>query len=565
VSVGTSGQGDPLIGRRIQSYVVQRKLGEGGMGAVYEMLHPGIGKRLALKVLHAEFAKKESIVQRFFAEARAVNQIGHPNIVDIINYDLLEDGSAFIMMEFLDGVSLSRYIHERGPMTPAEMAEIILPMADALAAAHHQGITHRDLKPDNVQLVPRHGNPRYVKLLDFGIAKLASATTAGPEASVTKTGQVMGTPTYMSPEQAMGRTKEIDYRTDVYALGIIMYQMLTGDVPFNADSIGDLMLMHLQQTPPALQYRRADLPPVWNDIIQICLAKSREHRFGSMRELQDAIRAGLAGQAVARAPQPIGPHGTVAMGPPGSYAPSTGPYGTAPTTPGADRTAPPGGYPGTAPGSVPGTGPGSYPGAGPGSVPGTGPGSVPGTGPGSYPGAGWQAVPTTSSTGGSGRPRKWLLPALLGVLVAGGAATAAVLASGGSAPAAVVNDAASPDAAAAVAPAIDATPAVPDATAADAAVPDAMPVDPRPDRPPPEDGEREARGKTGTVRVSAIPWANVTINGKRYGQTPVTATVPAGKRLKVQAVNPELGTRQSETVIVGEGETKTVRFSMSGT
>jgi hypothetical protein len=543
--VGTSGQGDPLIGRRIQSYVVQRKLGEGGMGAVYEMLHPGIGKRLALKVLHAEYAKKESIVQRFFAEARAVNQIGHPNIVDIINFDQLEDGSAFIMMEFLEGMSLSRYIQQRGPMTPPEMAEVILPMADALAAAHHQGITHRDLKPDNVQLVPRHGNPRYVKLLDFGIAKLSAAASTGPEASGTKTGQVMGTPTYMSPEQAMGRTREIDHRTDVYALGIIMYQMLTGDVPFNADSFGDLMLMHLQQTPPALQYRRPDLPPVWNDIIQICLAKSREHRFGSMRELQDAIRAGLAGQALARAPQPIGPHGTVAMGPPGSYAPSTGSYGTAPTTPGADRTAPPGGYPGTAP---------------PGSVPGTGPG----TGPGSYPGAGWQAVPPTSSTGVSGRSRRWLLPALLGVLVAGGAATAAVLASGGDpAPAAVISDAAAPDAVAA-APALDAAPAEPDAAAPDAAAPDATPVDPRPDRPPSDDGEREARGKTGTVRVSAIPWANVTINGKRYGQTPVTATVPAGKRLKVQAVNPELGTKQNETVIVGEGETKTVRFSMSG-
>src|SRR5690349_5608665 len=134
-----------MIGRRIQSYVVQRKLGEGGMGAVYEMLHPGIGKRLALKVLHAEYAKKEPIVQRFFAEARAVNQIGHPNIVDIINFDTLEDGSAFIMMEFLEGTSLSRYIQQRGPMSPGEMADVILPVCDALAAAHGHGITHRDL------------------------------------------------------------------------------------------------------------------------------------------------------------------------------------------------------------------------------------------------------------------------------------------------------------------------------------------------------------------------------------------------------------------------------------
>jgi eukaryotic-like serine/threonine-protein kinase len=535
--VGTSGQGDALIGRRIHGYVVQRKLGEGGMGAVYEVLQPGIGKRLALKVLHAEYAKKDPIVQRFFAEARAVNQIGHPNIVDILNYDQLEDGTYFILMEFLEGVSLARYIQQRGPMTPPEVAEIILPMADALAAAHHHGIVHRDLKPENVQLVDRHGNPRYVKLLDFGIAKLSSSSSpdaAGGMAgtSGTKTGQVMGTPTYMSPEQAMGRTKEIDHRTDVYALGIIMYQMLTGDVPFHADSFGDLMLLHLQQTPPALQYRRPDLPPVWNDIIQICLAKSREHRFGSMRELADAIRAALAGQPLARPPQPIGPHGTVALGP-APYVPSS--YASAaPTAPGADRTAPSGGYPATAPGSYPGTGPGTG------------------------PGAAWQAVPPAST--GVSRPRRWLLPALLAAVVSGGVATAAILATrGNGAPAAAVAiDAAAPP---------DATP--PDAAIAppDAAVvaapPDATVVDPRPDRPPPDD-EREARGKTGTVRVSAIPWANVTINGKRYGQTPVTATVPAGKRIKVQAVNPELGTRQSETVIVGDGETRTVRFTMSG-
>jgi serine/threonine-protein kinase len=524
------------------------------------VLQPGIGKRLALKVLHAEYAKKDAIVQRFFAEARAVNQIGHPNIVDILNYDQLEDGTYFILMEFLEGVSLARYIQQRGPMTPPEVAEILLPMADALAAAHHHGIVHRDLKPENVQLVDRHGNPRYVKLLDFGIAKLSSGSSpdaAGGMAgtSGTKTGQVMGTPTYMSPEQAMGRTKEIDHRTDVYALGIIMYQMLTGDVPFHADSFGDLMLLHLQQTPPALQYRRPDLAPVWNDIIQICLAKSREHRFGSMRELADAIRAGLAGQPLARPAQPIGPHGTVALGP-APYVPSSYPS-AAPTAPGADRTAPSGGYPATAPGSYPGTGPG------------TGPGSA------------WQAVPPAST--GVSRPR-WLLPAVLAALVSGGAATAAILATrGNGAPAATVAiDAAVPPTATAAVPptataavpptataavpptataAVPPTATVPDA--AMAAPPDAAVIDPRPDRPPPND-EREARGKTGTVRVSAIPWANVTINGKRYGQTPVTATVPAGKRIKVQAVNPELGTRQSETVIVGDGETRTVRFTMSG-
>src|SRR6476659_10144052 len=164
------------------------------MGAVYELVHPTIGKRQALKVLHAEYAKKSAIVDRFFAEAKSVVTIGHPNIVDITDFATLDDGTAYIVMEFLEGQSLAGYVKQRGPMQPEELAAIVLPICDALAAAHSHGIVHRDLKPENVHLIPRPDNPRYVKVLDFGIAKLAPSDHAG--VPMTKTGQVMGTPMY---------------------------------------------------------------------------------------------------------------------------------------------------------------------------------------------------------------------------------------------------------------------------------------------------------------------------------------------------------------------------------
>ncbi|HET6611627.1 MAG TPA: serine/threonine-protein kinase, partial [Kofleriaceae bacterium] len=166
---------DPLIGQLVGSYSVVRKLGEGGMGDVYEVVHPGIGKRLALKVLHAEYASRSEIVKRFRAEALAVNQIGHPNIVDILDFSALPDGRPYLLMEYLEGESLAVYLRRTGPLPVADVAELLAPICSAVGAAHDHGITHRDLKPENIQLVPRLNNPRYVKVLDFGIAKLADA------------------------------------------------------------------------------------------------------------------------------------------------------------------------------------------------------------------------------------------------------------------------------------------------------------------------------------------------------------------------------------------------------
>jgi serine/threonine-protein kinase len=295
-----------LVGTTVGSYRVERLLGEGGMGAVYELVHPGIGKRLALKLLHAEYAARPQIVQRFFDEARAVNLIRHPNIVDVLDFAHLPDGRAYITMEYLEGQSLHAFLHGRGALSPAEVREILLPICSALGAAHAAGIVHRDLKPENIHLVPRPDNPRYVKLLDFGIAKLSADLHQEPGVA-TRSGVVMGTPSYMSPEQAMGRTREVDHRTDVYALGVILFEMLTGAVPFSADSFGDLMLMHLQKPPPPLAQLRPDLPPAWGHIVDTALAKRREDRFQSMEEFSRAVQSASPTTASSRAPHTLTP------------------------------------------------------------------------------------------------------------------------------------------------------------------------------------------------------------------------------------------------------------------
>ena len=280
---------DPLVGKQIGSYTIQRRIGAGGMGTVYAMQHPGIGKRLALKVLHHEYAKKPKIVKRFFDEARAVNLIQHPNIVDIIDFSRLPDGRYYISMEYLEGQPLDDFIAAESQVEPTVAAELLLPICSALHAAHLAGIVHRDLKPANIFLTRRFDNDRYVKVLDFGIAKLGDQSRFGSEQ--TRSGVVLGTPTYMSPEQAMGQVKKIDKRTDIYALGIIAYKMLTGRVPFIADSFGELLLMHLQKRPLPVTDLRPELSPRWNTLIQIALAKQREARFQSMAAFADAVEA----------------------------------------------------------------------------------------------------------------------------------------------------------------------------------------------------------------------------------------------------------------------------------
>jgi serine/threonine-protein kinase len=278
-----------LVGKRLGNYDIQNQIGEGGMGAVYLGHHPTIGKRVAIKVLHEELCEKPDVVTRFFNEAKAVNDINHPNIVDIIDFgDTTFDGKSckYIIMEFLDGESLSARMRREG-VTIRETLSIVSQCGGALAASHAKGVIHRDLKPENVFLCNRPGDRNYVKLLDFGIAKLTSEQGQAMSQK-TRTGMVIGTPTYMSPEQCDGKGN-IDARADIYALGVMMYELLTGRVPFPGDGFGEVLVAHLTREPDPPRSINPNIPAELEAIVLRCMRKRREERFQQMNDLLAAV------------------------------------------------------------------------------------------------------------------------------------------------------------------------------------------------------------------------------------------------------------------------------------
>ena len=277
---------DEMIGRVLGSYKVVKLLGQGGMGAVYMGEHPAIGSRVAIKVLHPRYAADQRIVERFFNEARAVNIIGHDNIVKILDFNVADGSRHYFVMDFLHGRTLQSIVESGRPVPLRRMAPILLQCCRALQAAHEHGIVHRDFKPDNVFLVDQGERTDFVKLVDFGIAKLNESSGG----SHTQTGAVMGTPAYMSPEQAGGEPL-IDARSDVYSLGVTMFQMATGQLPF-ADagpSFGKLLAAHLQQPPPLPRSINPDVPEELEAIILETLEKDPARRYQSMSELHDAL------------------------------------------------------------------------------------------------------------------------------------------------------------------------------------------------------------------------------------------------------------------------------------
>lgn len=268
----------------IGPYRIVRKLGEGGMGAVFEALHEAIERRVAIKVLHPEFARTPEFTGRFFNEARAVNRVDHPGLVQISDYGQLPDGMAYIVMEFLKGESLSHRLRQKGGAVPLlDVLNIAWQLADSLAAAHAKEIIHRDLKPENVMIVPDPYMPsgERTKLLDFGIAKVAQAP--GAAAMRTRTNTVMGTPRYMSPEQCRG-AGQVDEKSDTYSLGVMLYEMLTGRPPFEAEAPGDLMVMHIRDAPPSIRERAPDLPIELAALCETLLSKDPAVR-PTMRQL----------------------------------------------------------------------------------------------------------------------------------------------------------------------------------------------------------------------------------------------------------------------------------------
>ena len=275
-----------MLGRSLGNYQVVSKIGEGGMGEVYLARHVTLGRPAAIKVLHASLSSNQDMVTRFFNEARAATAVRNPGIVEVFDFGILEDRSAYIVMEYLEGENLGARIR-RGRLPLAATMTIVRAIARALQAAHEQGIVHRDLKPDNVFLVPDPELPsgERVKLLDFGIAKLAPVSG---EASQTRTGMVMGTPTYMAPEQCRG-AGSVDHRADLYALGCVAYHMLCGQPPFVADGAGDLIARHLYFQPQPLRSLNAEIPKDVDDLVLWLLQKDPAARPASAADLVRAI------------------------------------------------------------------------------------------------------------------------------------------------------------------------------------------------------------------------------------------------------------------------------------
>ena len=280
-------------GALVGEYQITHLLGEGGMGVVYAGMHPEIGKRVAIKVLAPHAAQHADLIRRFKEEARAVNKIRHPNIIDIFAFNQLPDGCHYFVMEYLDGESLTARL-ERGSMELAEMRRLLGQMCSALEAAHEAGVVHRDLKPDNIWVATQHRSESRIKLLDFGIAKLNDLTNV----KATQTGVSMGTPHYMPPEQAMGRP--VDHRADIYALGVVLYQIFGGALPFDGATAHEIVFKHVTEVPLPPSSHRPIVPVAMERIILDCLQKPPELRPQSIRELGRRIEAAFAeGEALA--------------------------------------------------------------------------------------------------------------------------------------------------------------------------------------------------------------------------------------------------------------------------
>ncbi len=268
-----------LIGTTIGNYTITRRLSRGGMGTVYTAQHALLGKSAAIKVLRPEFSGNKDIVNRFFNEAKATTSIKHPGIVEVWDYGYLASGDGYIVMEFLEGMTLARRLKRGGRFQEGAAAMLVRTVCSGLAAAHDKGIVHRDLKPDNLFLVPDPESPlgERVKILDFGIAKLTDIGLAG---TATKTGAVMGTPTYMSPEQCKG-TGDIDHRADLYSLGCILYEMICGRPPFAKAGSGELIGAHLHITPDPPSKHEPGVSAAMERLIVSLLAKEPHDRPAS--------------------------------------------------------------------------------------------------------------------------------------------------------------------------------------------------------------------------------------------------------------------------------------------
>lgn len=284
------------------SYRLLRTVGEGGMGAVYEAIQLRLNQRVAVKLLTREMASNQQAFTRFRREAEITSALGHPHIVHVTDFGLAPGGEPYLVMEFLEGEDLEDRLDRVGRLPLAHALHIVRQVASALAATHLKGIVHRDLKPANIYLVNAAGETDFVKVLDFGISKVQTSTTR-----LTQVRMTMGTPRYMSPEQARGKMDLLDHRADQWALACITWQMLAGEAPFQGDDVNAVLYQVCHEEPPSLLSRVPGLPREVETVLRRAMAKSHVERFHSIGEFAHALRCaalGIAPQDLTPVPEP---------------------------------------------------------------------------------------------------------------------------------------------------------------------------------------------------------------------------------------------------------------------
>jgi serine/threonine-protein kinase len=282
---------DPLIGKQVDNgeFIVVDRIGSGGMGSVYKAEQPSMNRMVAIKVLHPRFVSRDDLVARFRREARAMSQLSHPNTARVYKYGSLDDGSVYFVMDYLEGRNLAAEVRENGPMPAERAVRLMVQVCGALEEAHRAGIVHRDLKPENIFLTLQGGTTDFPKVLDFGLAKMSEKQMGNGSMMFTQQGMVFGTPEFMSPEQAQG--EPVDHRSDIYSLALILYELITGKLPFDAKTPLDIMKAHVREAPIPLS-QRVSGKPFWPElelVMNRALAKQPGDRYETAAQFGEAL------------------------------------------------------------------------------------------------------------------------------------------------------------------------------------------------------------------------------------------------------------------------------------